>query len=285
MIKKIYYKLPHKIRNLLLNYSKIIVSTESLENQFLNKKYKNVNLTTNERKKIIENINIMMASIPTATNLNLHLYVMDKLFSSSHNFDMNNSVIVEAGAYKGAMSCTLSLAARALGTKLIIYDSFEGLPEIDIDDQVTFYHHIKRKGEYKKGMYKGSYEEVIENIKKFGSYENCILKKGFFENSMKNVSDKIFFLFLDVDLLSSTKDIILNLWKNILNNSYIFTDDAVDLDLNRIWFNDKWWKENLNDKSPGFVGVGCGLPISGNFSSLGYTIKNPDTSIYQNFNH
>ena len=102
---------------------------------------------------------------------------------------------------------------------------------------------------------------------------------------MKNSTEKIFFLFLDVDLLSSTIDVIKNLWKNVLDNSYVFTDDATDLDLNRIWFDKQWWKKNLHEKSPGFIGVGCGLPIGGEFSSLGYTIKTPKILNYKHFNY
>ena len=90
-----------------------------------------------------------MSSIHSATNLNLHLYVIDKLFSSAHNFNLNKSFIVEAGVYKGAMTCSLSLAAKMLGTKLIVYDSFEGLPDIKKKENIVKYHHMKKTSLYK----------------------------------------------------------------------------------------------------------------------------------------
>ena len=285
LLKKIYYSIPKHIRSLLLHYSRIIVNTEKFEYKFINNTYKKINFSSVEKKKLVNQIRKMMSHIPSATNLNLHLYVIDKLFSCAHNFDLNKSCIVEAGVYKGAMTCSLSLVAKMLGTKLIVYDSFEGLPDVKMKENIVNYHHIKKSSFYKKGMYRGNYDEVIENIKKFGSYESCIFRKGFFKNSMKNSREKIFFLFLDVDLLSSTMDVIKNLWKNVLDNSYVFTDDASDLDLNRIWFDKQWWKKNLHQKSPGFIGAGCGLPIGGEFSSLGYTIKNPKILDYNNFNY
>ena len=285
LLKKIYYSIPKHIRSLLLHYSRIIVNTEKFEYKFINSTYKKMHFPTKEKKKLVNEIKKMMSLIPSATNLNLHLYVIDKLFSCAHNFDLNKSFIVEAGVYKGAMTCSLSIAAKMLGTKLIVYDSFDGLPDVKRRENIVNYYHIKKSSFYKKGMYRGNYQEVIENVKKFGSYESCIFRKGFFKNSMKNSTEKIFFLFLDVDLLSSTMDVIKNLWKNVLDNSYVFTDDASDLDLNRIWFDKQWWKKNLNQKSPGFIGVGCGLPIGGEFSSLGYTIKNPKTLDYNNFNY
>lgn len=285
LLKKIYYSIPNRIRSLLLHYSKIIVNTEKFEYKFINNTYKKIYFPTKEKKILVNEIKKMMGRIPSATNLNLHLYVIDKLFSCAHNFDLNKSFIVEAGVYKGAMTCSLSIAAKMLGTKLIVYDSFDGLPDVKRKENIVNYYHIKKSSFYKKGMYRGNYQEVIKNVKKFGSYESCIFRKGFFKNSMKNSREKIFFLFLDVDLLSSTMDVIKNLWKNVLDNSYVFTDDASDLDLNRIWFDKQWWKKNLNQKSPGFIGAGCGLPIGGEFSSLGYTVKNPKTLDYNNFNY
>ena len=43
----------------------------------------------------------------------------------------NNNYLVEAGCYYGATSCTMSIGAKILNKKLIIYDSFSGLPDDD----------------------------------------------------------------------------------------------------------------------------------------------------------
>ena len=87
--------------------------------------------------------------------------------------------------------------------------------------------------------------------------------------------EKIDFLFLDVDLITSTYDCIKYLWKYIVDESFIFSDDACDIDVVSIWFDQKWWKENFGCKPPGYIGSGCGIPLGGKYSSLGYTIKNP----------
>ena len=47
-----------------------------------------------------------------------------------------------------------------------------------------------------------------------------------------------------------------------------------------MWFDNVWWEKNLGCKAPGYVGSGCGIPLGGNYSSLGYTIKNPKIDGY-----
>ena len=60
-------------------------------------------------------------------------------------------------------------------------------------------------GKYAEGMYKATKRDVENNLKIFGEYENVILREGFFNESLKNHSEKIDLLFLDVDLVGSTQ--------------------------------------------------------------------------------
>ena len=61
---------------------------------------------------------------------------------------------------------------------------------------------------------------------------------------------------------------------------YLQTMHAI-LMLFHIWFDNKWWRENLNCDAPGYIGSGCGIPLGGKYSSLGYSIKNPDKKNYE----
>ena len=90
---------------------------------------------------------------------------------------------------------------------------------------------------------------------------------------------KIDFLFLDVDLVNSTYDCIKYLWKYIVDDSFIFSDDACDIDgINMV--RSQMVEENLGCKPPGYIGSGCGIPLGSKYSSLGYTIKNPKKDKY-----
>jgi len=275
--KFIYYSLPTKIRKYIcLKLGPILVD---VENEFINSGIgKSYGLTRNDRIEIVNRILKILANVNSATNLNIHLTLMKKILEMP--ISKENSYLVEAGSYCGATSCTLSIAAKILNKQLIIYDSFFGLPDDD-DKELKIYNHLRIKGFYSKGMYSGSKKIVESNLKEFGEYHQCIFREGLFEKTMPNHSEKICFLFLDVDLKSSTKTAITYLWKHVLDNHYIFTDDSCDLGIVKLWFDDDWWNKKFGIPSPGYVGSGCGLPINGEYSSLGYTIKNIDINLFQ----
>ena len=72
--------------------------------------------------------------------------------------------------------CALSIFLK-VGRKLIIYDSFQGLPidEDKIDNRN--YPHLKLTGKYAVGMYKATKRDVENNLKIFGEYENVFLER------------------------------------------------------------------------------------------------------------
>ncbi len=271
MLKKIYYKLPVSIQN-YLNKAAARISNNTIEEFIFSDIGNEYNLNKNDKINIIERIQLALSKMESATSLEVQLELGKKILSLDKN---SNDFIVECGAYKGASSVALSIFAKIVNRKLIIYDSFEGLP--DDNDQVGSrnYPHLRVTGNYKTGMYKGTLEEVEKNLKYFGEFDRCILRKGNFKDTLKDHKEKIDFLFLDVDLVESTFDCIKNLWPHINNEKYVFTDDACDIDVVSVWFNTEWWKSNLNCNPPGYVGSGCGVPLGGSFSSLGYSVKNP----------
>lgn len=279
-LKKIYYSLPYSLRNFVSNKLNAIVTNS--EDKFINSETgKMYGLNKNDKINIVDKVLKVLQNVTSATNLNLHLTIIDKILEIKPSTE--ESYLVEAGCYFGATTCSMSIASKFINKKLIIYDSFAGLPDDD-KKELKVYNHLGVKGYYKKGMYSASKKNVENNLKKFGEHDICILREGLFENTMQNHKEKISFLFLDVDLVSSTLACIKYLWPHVLDNHFIFTDDACDLSVVRIWFDEKWWNERFNSSAPGFVGSGCGLPINHEYSSLGYTIKNLDKDLLKNVN-
>ena len=278
MFKKLFYIFPNSIRNLILRLS--FQFFNNIENDFIfNPKIGNkYDLTTHDKKNIVKRLKYAVSKIDSATDINIHYTLIKKILELSPK---KKSYIVECGVYKGATSIALSIGAKITNRKLILYDSFEGLPNGEKWIPKRFYPHLKVSGSYKKGMYKGSIDEVKNNILMFGEIDVCIFRKGLFTKSLVKHREKIDFLFLDVDLVSSTKDCILYLWDHLVDGSYCYTDDACDIDVVKVWFDETWWKKNLKNKAPGYIGSGCGLPITSNFSSLGYTIKSPNLKKYK----
>jgi hypothetical protein len=53
----------------------------------------------------------------------------------------------------------------------------------------------------------------------------------------------------------------------------VYTDDAADMEVVRVFFDAAWWQEQLGCSAPGYVGSGCGLPLNPKYASIGYTRK------------
>jgi O-methyltransferase len=270
MLKRLFYLLPDFITSIITRFSYRFYNNES-EDFINNDKYgKYFNITRSQRIYILKRLKFSFSRINSATSLEVQL----KLIKEILKLKKKNACIVECGCFKGSSSVALSIACKLIGARLIIYDSFEGLPSSEKKIGLREYPHLNLYGYYNKGMYKSTKEEVIRNLNLYGELSVCELRKGYFINTLKKHKEDIDFCFLDVDLTESTKDCIKYLWKKLRDNSYIYTDDACDLKVVKIWFDHKWWNKVLNENPPGYVGSGCGLPINNDYSSLGYAYKN-----------
>ncbi len=132
-------------------------------------------------------------------------------------------VIVEAGCYKGGSTAKLSLLAKIANRKLIAFDSFDGLPSNDEPTQRTI---LGETSAFHQGAYRGGIEEVTENVKKYGDLDRCRFVKGWFSDTMVGFSDPVVGAFIDVDLVSSTKDCLLHLYPNLQPGCAIFSQDG-----------------------------------------------------------
>lgn len=267
-LKIIYYSLP----NFLLSILNFLFS--KLHNpiifDFINNPIgRNYGLNKSDRLIILKKIIKIINNIQSATSLETQITLAKYLLLLPKN---KKGCIVECGSFKGASTATMSIICKIIGRNLIVYDTFEGLPILAANTKAN-YMHLGLKEIYKKGMYKGRLSEVRNNIIKFGNIKACTFRKGNFDKTLKKHSEKIEFLFLDVDLPTSTKICIKFLWTKIVQNSYIFTDDSCDMENVKIWFDNYWWKKTLKSPPPGYIGSGCGLPLNNFYSGLGYTVK------------
>jgi hypothetical protein len=207
--------------------------------------------------------------IPSATRMLYHVVLARELLKIA---PAASGDVIECGVYKGASSAALSLACALVGRKLWVCDSFAGLPIAEADI-VRNYPHLKVYGQYRQGMYTGTQIEVQENIRQYGAIEQCEFVPGLFSESLRQLSARFVFAFLDVDLTSSMEDCIKHIWPNLIDEGQVYTDDSCDLEVVRVWFDETWWQRELGQRAPGYVGSGCGLPLSVNNSSLGYVQK------------
>jgi hypothetical protein len=229
--------------------------------------YSNVNRQVKE--DLVSKLKELNEQIPSATSWINQTILATEILSVPANVIGD---VVECGCWKGASTAALSLVCALTGRKLIVCDSFAGLPT-DGAERVHRYPHLEVFGFYKEGMYEGSLEEVKENIRRFGDVSVCQFLPGFFSDSLVAVNSSVAFAFFDVDLESSMRDCIRYVWPWLVNGGRIYTDDSGDMEVVKIWFDDEWWNAQLHQPAPGYVGSGCGLPIDPSFSALGYAHK------------
>jgi len=237
---------------------------------------KDYGVTTDERRKLVACFVRNNAAIQSATNVDIHIVLAREILTMPPSRKGN---VAECGAFKGASSASLSLVCQRTGRRLLVCDSFQGLPDDGMKLHVA--QHFGIYGYYKEGMFCGRLEEVKANIKAYGAPEVCQFITGFFSDSLKALKDPIAMAFVDVDLVSSTQECLRYLWPLLAEDGAIYTDDAGDLDCVSVFFDNEWWKENLGCPAPGLIGSGCGLPLNPSFSSLGYIRKmsRPDTKL------
>jgi len=213
--------------------------------------------------------------VVSLTNWVQHFLLVQEIFKIPESLKGD---VVECGCYNGATTINLSLACALTHRRLIVCDSFEGLPEpednerYEINPDATDYY-VWEKGEFSSvdGL-----EGVKNNVEKFGNIKTCQFVKGYFENSLKNIdTDSIVLIFEDADMPSSVQDCLRYLWPKLQEGCKFFCHEPWSINVVSLFYDRKWWKDNLNTHPPGFYGSGHGI-ISGLgliYSEIGYAKK------------
>ncbi len=225
-------------------------------------------ITRTDKERLLEQIQETLRHVESGTPFTVHVLLAESLMSVPPE---SAGDVVECGVWKGASACTLSRVCAMTGRRLKVCDSFEGLP--DDGGQLHTGLHTGVYGYYRKGMFTGTRGEVEQHLKAYGNFDACDFVQGYFNESLQVITTPLIFGFLDVDLESSMRDCLRALWPLLTEGAYLYSDDAGDLAVVKVFFDAPWWREQLGQEAPGFVGSGCGLPLSPTYSSLGYTRK------------
>jgi len=187
--------------------------------------------------------------IPTGTSYKSHLAMALKIMETPPEVE---GAVVECGSWRGGSSANLSLICKLTNRKLIIFDSFEGLPQSDPSD---------RQGDYEPGAFAGSLEEVKKNIERCGAIERCEFVKGWFNETLPTLDTPVLLAFLDVDLELSLETCVRYIWPHLTEQGYIFIDEYVSLDYCALFWSERYWEKYFNSPPPGLMGSGVGLPL------------------------
>lgn len=160
-------------------------------------------------------------------------------------------VIVEAGTFKGASAAKLSLCAHLAGRRLVIFDSFQGIPRNNEVQAIGSLQGVV----FHEGQFAGSLEEVQANIAAWGSPTQCSYVKGWFNETMPHFNETVSVAYLDVDLVSSTRDCLINLYPRLEPGGIIFSQDAHLSKVVELLDDDHFWQVEVGCRKPAIRGL------------------------------
>jgi len=193
--------------------------------------------------------------VESATSWRAHLVMAMKLLEMPPE---REGAVVECGCWKGVATVNLSLVCRITGRKLMVYDSFEGLPPPVEGDRVA--ERAFKKG-FVPGVLLGTLEEVKNNVAKYGAIEVCSFHPGWFDKTLPEHQESIALMFLDVDFCASLHDCLQNLWPWLVGSGMLFLDEYTDISYCAVFYSEKYWDRYFSCAPPGLIGIGTGIQV------------------------
>lgn len=208
----------------------------------------------------------------------------DGLFMAETLLSMDcPGAMVECGSFNGGSTAKLSIIAKLLNRHLFVFDSFEGLPEVDSYNLRDL--HARRslqwvaKRPWTAGTYAGALDVVKANVEKYGDISACTFVKGWFNETLKdNLPNLIAFAFTDVDIPSSAKECLLHIWPRLTEGGVFYSHDIAYIKVLQSLNDNHLWKDVFNEYPPIFFGAGYGLCDSS--PHLGFAVKGRVTADY-----
>jgi len=153
-----------------------------------------------------------------------------RFYTILRNFDNISTIkgdVVECGVWRGGMSIFLSSLFQ--DKKIWVCDSFDGFQPLDI---ATYAYHDEPHTPGYNNMIRVTYEQVLDNFKKYGFQENdkrINFLKGWVKDTLNPETckiKKISLLRIDVDAYSATREVLEYLYPKVISGGYIIFDDS-----------------------------------------------------------
>jgi hypothetical protein len=212
-----------------------------------------------DRSRIVRRIRASHRANPgrSASTFGEQLYLVRSILKIPAD---RHGVIAEFGCFKGMSTVAISIAARHVNRRVLVFDSFEGLPA---DDEAVHQVVSGNQVAYKKGDYAGTLDEVRDVVTRFGEPGQVEFVRGFFSETLpqRPAGEQYALIFEDADLLSSVRDILQHAWPRLVPGAVFFCHEALDLEVAKLFFDENYWQKQHGQTAPGLAGVGMGLPI------------------------
>jgi O-methyltransferase len=207
-------------------------------------------MTWRRRFEMAWRIRRITRTVTSGTTYRAHLAMASKIL---HFAPTEEGVVVECGSWKGSSTACLSVVCDYAQRRLVVYDSFEGMPRPDPRDEM---------GQAKAaGTFKGSLETVRETVRTHGVIERCSFRKGWFAETLPHHEEPVVLAYLDVDWQESLHDCMVNLWGHLVPTGYVFIDEFHHLRYCALFWSERWWRTYMDSEPPGLLGAGTGVGL------------------------
>lgn len=160
--------------------------------------------------------------------------------------------VVECGCAKGASTAKLSLVVRRAGGRLVVFDSFRGIPPNDERHEDL----LGRPMVFRAGAFRGRLREVQRTVAHFGAPEVVDYRKGWFADTLPEFREPADVVFLDVDLLASTRTCLSELMPRLRPGGSLFTQDGHLRAIRELLGDARFWREEVGIEPPAIPGLG-----------------------------
>jgi O-methyltransferase len=212
------------------------------------------------RNELLKTFRAITSSIQCPHNESHTLTFVVEMLRFCQEHPSTDGVFVEAGCFKGGSSAKFSHVAKVLDRKLLIFDSFEGMPENEEShDKSIFGYSIKNW--FGKGEFCGRLDEVRNNIEIHGVTDVCELHQGWFENTLPDFGQAVLGAYIDVDLASSTKTCVKYLYPRLVDNGFLVSQDGDFPLVIEVLDDNRFWEEEVGCPKPRMKGLGTSKMI------------------------
>ncbi len=223
------------------------------------------------RSEIVRRFEAIDDSVPIQSSPSDGLILAEAALSMTAEGD-----IVECGAFSGGSTAKLSILAHHLRRRLLVFDSFEGLPPVPTTEVAD--HHARQSAAciWKAGACRASLDEVQGNVAAHGEPAACVFVRGWFSDTLTAVHlpSHVALAYTDVVLPSSARMCLSRLWPTLSDRAVYFSRD---LALTNAWVamaDPTWWRQTFAEDRPMIFGAGFGLSDASPY--LGLFIKGLD---------
>jgi O-methyltransferase len=162
--------------------------------------------------------------------------------------------LVEAGCWNGGSSAKFSIACMELGYRLWVYDSFEGVEEMTLEERTGSYDF--------SGEYAAALDQVQSNVRRFGEVACCSFFKGWFKNTIAVAPPPgmVRAVYIDCDLATGTEEVLRGVLPRLATDGAVFTQDFHLTPVRRLLDGEAIWRR-LKVEPPAVTYLGDNLAL------------------------